>query len=466
MTATKARARPPPAPNTIAHPRRVRLIAVVILLAAGAVSWLSIQAYKARDQVVEITATVQEFQGALGYTGLIHHFKNAVLRPDEPHYIALAIDDYGRAVVALERLKDIAEETGETVDIQPILDTLELYAEAISVVAESHAAGLGIAEVDALVRIPDADADIAILKLELAMVAVVEGQAARTLLLRWIAIAGLAAATVALMLELRSNATIMTQWADLVASNARIEREDAQNDRLQQAIGQLDQSHREMSEFTYALSHDLKAPTLTAKTLVEVLREILGPKPTTEASETMDDLESVLGRMSLIIEDITAYTQAVRVSPGHALVDLDAVLDDVLGDLRTEIDASGARITRDVLPSVRGDAKQLSRLLQHLVTNALKYRAENRPPTIRIGPRPASNGQVSFAVQDNGLGIDPAHRDKVFGLFTRLHNQDSIPGTGLGLPICRHIAQAHGGDIRIGDDTAIGTAFVVTLDAA
>jgi signal transduction histidine kinase len=153
-------------------------------------------------------------------------------------------------------------------------------------------------------------------------------------------------------------------------------------------------------------------------------------------------------------------------------VDLARVLAWVLESLQVEIEQSGATVTHDLLPTVRGDELLLGHVFQNLIANAIKFR-ENAPPQIHVSARAAyqplgDNGageQWILSVQDNGIGFDLEEADRVFEPFERLHSAREFPGTGLGLAICNRIVERHGGRIWCEAQPGDGATFYVSLVA-
>ena len=141
-------------------------------------------------------------------------------------------------------------------------------------------------------------------------------------------------------------------------------------------------------------------------------------------------------------------------------VDLNKVLAVVQENLKMAIDDSGARILADRLPTVRAYEGHFVTLFQNLISNAIKYRAE-RPPHIRLSVA-QTDGQVEFALSDNGIGIDPQYHKKIFTAFTRLHGK-KIAGTGIGLAICQRVVQRYGGAIWVESQLGEGATFYFTL---
>jgi len=165
--------------------------------------------------------------------------------------------------------------------------------------------------------------------------------------------------------------------------------------------------------------------------------------------------------MSSLIHDLLQYSSmgASKTLPTDA-TSVEGALAEVLFALSASIDATGAAITYDSLPQVWVENRSLITLLQNLISNAIKYRGENQP-RIHISVE-ASGANWRFSVRDNGIGIAPEYRERIFGIFKRLHGKE-IPGTGIGLAICQRIVRWHGGDIWVESGPGSGSTFFFTL---
>jgi chemotaxis family two-component system sensor kinase Cph1 len=173
-------------------------------------------------------------------------------------------------------------------------------------------------------------------------------------------------------------------------------------------------------------------------------------------------LESVR-RIQALIADVLVYSHIVHRSElTLAEVDTNAVLEHVLLSCRATIEANEAIITRDPLPSVYADDAQLGRVLQNLISNAIKYRCSSRPPRIHVSAV-SGEDEWQFEVADNGIGFDPQYSEYIFGLLKRLHGQGEYGGSGMGLAICKRIVEGHGGHIWAISEPQCGTHFFFTL---
>ena len=454
--------------------RRQHLVISAVTLGGAAISGAAfVWFWYASDQVrtnwrLHIETTL-ELERVTGYTGFIHDFKNAVLRPDEPHYIADAMADYDRAMAALTTLRSLAADRNLEVDLSLFEQALGQYRANLDFLSGRRAATDSIGDVDAMVRVSDRDARQS---LDRATRAISNAYRDAYQPVRRAMLASLFACLLLLVLygqELRNHARAREAFHQLKAQEAALDTEVRHRRDLAMSYRQLQQINREQAEMTYAISHDLKAPTNTALMLLAAVRQDLDEAKTDlpgDAAELIGDLGGVLTRMNRLVEDMLTYTRSLDTEFTREDVDLDAVLAQVLTDLRADIKGAGAEIRRSPLPRLAAHPPQMRQLFQNLVSNALKFRRPGVAPVVSIAPAEASEGTVAFTVGDNGIGIAEDQQDRIFALFARLHNRTEFDGSGLGLPICQRIAQTHGGDITLRSAPGEGSTFTITLKAA
>lgn len=166
-------------------------------------------------------------------------------------------------------------------------------------------------------------------------------------------------------------------------------------------------------------------------------------------------------RMQRLIQDLLAYSQVNR--PGEAFMptSVEAIVDFAFRNLQSAVEESRAIVTRDPLPTVRANDKQLLQLFQNLLSNALKFRGE-QPPCVHVSAKRHANEWL-FSVRDNGIGIDPQYADRIFIVFQRLHTIAEYPGTGIGLAICKKIVEHHGGRMWMESQLGKGATFYFTI---
>jgi light-regulated signal transduction histidine kinase (bacteriophytochrome) len=166
--------------------------------------------------------------------------------------------------------------------------------------------------------------------------------------------------------------------------------------------------------------------------------------------------------MQRLINDLLAFSRVGRASGEFAEVDLEVVLSQALRQLGALLEESGAEVTHDPLPTVRGDASLLVQLLQNLVGNGVKFRGD-QAPRVHIAIRRADDRNWEFSCADNGIGIDPQYEDKIFVIFQRLHGRDAYGGTGIGLAMCKKIVEHHGGRLWLDNSPGQGVSGGATF---
>jgi len=202
------------------------------------------------------------------------------------------------------------------------------------------------------------------------------------------------------------------------------------------------------------VAHDLREPITGIAHLVTLLERRADTPPD---PAVLGLLRASTERARSLIDGVLAYAQAGEMQ--REPVALGTLMAEVAEDLRPRLVETRATLDVGDLPEVRGDARQLRRLLQNLVANAVKFRGPD-PPRIAVS---ASEGaeQWVVTVADNGIGVPPEDHDRIFGMFTRAHRDHD--GTGIGLAVCRRVAEAHGGRIWVEPADGGGSAFRVTL---
>jgi light-regulated signal transduction histidine kinase (bacteriophytochrome) len=169
-------------------------------------------------------------------------------------------------------------------------------------------------------------------------------------------------------------------------------------------------------------------------------------------------------RMHTLIQDLLEYSRVGRKGDRFAAVDTNESLAAAKANLEAAIRGSGARVTAETLPTVRGDRGQLIRLFQNLIDNAIKFRSRETP-CIHVSASPPERGSGwVFSVRDNGIGIDPQYAERIFVIFQRLHTRAEYPGTGIGLAICKKIVERHEGRIWLESELGKGSVFYFTLN--
>ena len=245
-----------------------------------------------------------------------------------------------------------------------------------------------------------------------------------------------------------------------LAGFAKLARNASERQRLEQA---LERTNDELQRFAFTISHDLQEPLRTVRAYAELLERRYKGQLDADANEFIDFMVDGTKRMSQLLKDILAYSQAgredkTRPEPTQAANVLQWAHMNVDGLLKQ----TGGTLTWDPMPTVMVDQTQFASVLQHLFTNAIKFRSVE-PPKIHVSAERADD-MWRFGVRDNGIGVDPEYHERIFGVFKRLANRE-IPGTGIGLAICRKIVEAHGGKIWFESEVGQGSTVKFTLPA-
>lgn len=226
---------------------------------------------------------------------------------------------------------------------------------------------------------------------------------------------------------------------------------------------ELERSNRELEQFASIVSHDLKSPLQVVRGFVELLGR-QGDTDPERAKETETYVAAALrgaSRMDLLIDDLLVYSRAGQRPAELVSVDLDVTASEVLADSAALIREADAVVHVGPLPTVPGDPTQLRQLLQNLITNAIKFRRTDVTAEIDVSARDGGDHWL-VDVRDNGIGIDPDHREEIFGMFSRLQHGDR-PGSGIGLAICARVVANHRGRIWVADSDGPGSTFRFTL---
>jgi DNA-binding LacI/PurR family transcriptional regulator/signal transduction histidine kinase len=231
---------------------------------------------------------------------------------------------------------------------------------------------------------------------------------------------------------------------------------------LEQAVQELARSNKELELFAYVASHDLQEPLRMVHSYLQLLERRYKNQLDDDADEFIGFAVDGADRMQTLIMDLLAYSRVGTRGKPFEPTDLGDALDAALANLQVAIEETGASITQDQMPTLSVDAIQITQLFQNLISNAIKFRQQNEPPEIHIGAEHKDSNYV-LSVQDNGIGIDPQHFDRIFMIFQRLHTRDEYEGTGIGLALCKRIVERHGGQIWVQSEPGEGSTFSFTI---
>ena len=233
--------------------------------------------------------------------------------------------------------------------------------------------------------------------------------------------------------------------------------------KLEEKLRELRRSNEELESFAYAASHDLQEPLRMVSSYAALIKKRYADRLDEDGQEFLGYLSEGARRMKTMIDDLLAYSRVDRGQIAHHAVDLRQVMDRAEANLAVAMGETNADIDIGPLPTVWGDASLLARLLQNLVSNAVKYRSPDRRLRITIAAVPLDD-RWEISISDNGMGIPEEGRHRLFQLFQRFHDR-STSGNGMGLAICRKIVERHGGEIWVDSINGKGSVFHFTLPA-
>ncbi len=213
----------------------------------------------------------------------------------------------------------------------------------------------------------------------------------------------------------------------------------------ERSIADASRSRTNDSSSSRTRPHDLQEPLRMVSSYLRLIEDRYGDELDEDGEEFIEYAVDGADRMREMIDGLLAFSRVESAGRPFEPVDLDDVLTDVRQDLWFQIEESDAEITAESLPRVQGDGNQLRQVFQNLLSNAIEY-ADDEPPTVHVSAKRDGDEWI-LSVSDDGIGIDPADTDRIFGVFERLHSVDERSGSGIGLALCERIVERHGGDI-------------------
>lgn len=217
----------------------------------------------------------------------------------------------------------------------------------------------------------------------------------------------------------------------------------------------------ELGEFTYAVSHELQEPLRTMAAYAQLLTARYRDRLDGEALAFLENIVAGSHRMGALLGDLLAFSQAKDPSLILRRTDLRKPLQLATTNLHSSIEESHATVTYGELPSLPIDMSRVTQLFENLLANAIKYGKPEEPPRVQVSCV-CSSEECTVSVQDNGIGFENNYAEQIFGLFKRLHGRD-VPGTGIGLALCRKIVESHGGRIWAESTPGVGSRFSFTI---
>ncbi|MBA3531448.1 MAG: PAS domain S-box protein [Ardenticatenales bacterium] len=246
-------------------------------------------------------------------------------------------------------------------------------------------------------------------------------------------------------------------------------------EQLRISAAKLEQSNRELQDFASVASHDLQEPLRKIQAFGDRLKAKCGDTMSPEGQDYLERMQSAAGRMQSLINDLLTYSRVTTKAQPFTPVDLNIIAQEVLIDLEIRVEDTEGRVDVSELLTLEADPTQMRQLFQNLIGNALKYHRKEVPPVVKVygklikGLKQRADGEgiiggyYQLIVEDNGIGFEEKYLDRIFTPFQRLHGRNEFEGTGMGLAVCRKIAERHGGNITARSTPGQGSMFAVTL---
>jgi len=226
-------------------------------------------------------------------------------------------------------------------------------------------------------------------------------------------------------------------------------------------VRDLMKSNLELQKFAYVVSHDLKEPLRMVSSYVRLLELKYKDRLDADATKYIKYVVEGSKKMQSLIDDLLLYSRIESLELDLQLTNLNQLVSQLKADLSKPVLEAGAELRWDDLPTIKADSSQLREVLHSLVTNGIKFRG-NEKPKVHIAATRSNEGWI-IAVQDNGIGVESKHFERIFGVFNRLHTSEQYPGTGIGLALAKKIVERHGGRIWIESNVGEGSTFSFLL---
>lgn len=260
-----------------------------------------------------------------------------------------------------------------------------------------------------------------------------------------------------LMAALDHDFELMQAQRDAIQQlNADLER------RVAERTAQLETSNKELEDFTYTVSHDLRTPLRAIDGFSRILEEDYGGKLDDEARRLIGVVRENTRKMGQLIDDLLTFSRLGRNPIAATSINMETLARSALAEIDAPAAAGRARIEIHALPEAWGDPAPIKQVWINLLSNAVKFSGKREQPVIEVSGR-KNAAEIVYCVKDNGVGFDMKYYDKLFGVFQRLHGNDEFPGTGVGLAIVRRVVSRHGGRAWAEGKMGEGAAFYFSL---
>jgi len=457
-------------PGIVMHRKKVFAAALSGLIAITACDiWVSRQVRHEQSELLQTVSAARhetaQLHDDLGFGGLIHHFKNYVIRGDRA-YLDSARADAHAIQIRIDRLQQLSAELGLEADMSAVRDTVTAYSDRLDTVTRGWEQGLPISEIDTLVRVDD---DPALSQLAAVESAIDEiARAGMERLTRFSTIQSVLTP----MLQALMLALLIFMWTRMYRTRQKSAREaqaqianlDASLRAQTLTLERMRESNAALENFTSMVAHDLKAPLRQASMLLH-----LAQRAETEAEQETycTQVRDSIGRANTLIESFLNLAQLQDQPPETSLQDVTEIFQEAVSELAILYRKAPRRIQIAPLGEAYCDRGLIRQVAINLLTNALKYAKPDTPLQIRVYAV-RNDSMLTVHVEDNGVGIPPELVKDVFRPLVQGRNTSASDnqGRGLGLALCQTIIAAHGGEISVAPNQKTGTRIRFTLPLA
>jgi len=236
---------------------------------------------------------------------------------------------------------------------------------------------------------------------------------------------------------------------------------ERKNEQLETTNHQLENANDRLVHFVYSVSHDLKGPLNNIIGFLELLQQSARSKLNPDEQQYLTYMQQSSSHMDSMIRELRTYAELGQNLPPMKLIALNQLVQEVIDDLSLKINETNAQLNIEAMPSIEGHPTLIRQLYQNLISNALKYHADDRQPVITIGAQ-GDEDNTTFFVKDNGVGIPENSSTRIFEMFSRAHS-GQYKGSGMGLALCKRIVEIHKGNIWVQSAPDKGSTFFFTL---
>lgn len=256
---------------------------------------------------------------------------------------------------------------------------------------------------------------------------------------------------------------------ELQVMNRGLEREIRKRHRAEKALDlyskELARSNQELQDFAYVASHDLQEPLRKIQAFGDLLEGEFGVELGENGEQYLSRMRNAASRMSVLIEDLLSFSRVTTKAQPNRAVNLNDIAKEVVSDLDARVTSAEGTVDIQPLPTVWANSTHMRQLFQNLIGNALKFHRPNVPPHVKVYAKPLAPKDTMHTIyfEDNGIGFDEKYLDRIFAVFQRLHGKDEYEGTGIGLAVCRKIAERYGGTITAASTEGSGSKFSLSI---